>query len=105
MGNDLLITATGSPTRQVRRASHVFVHSQFNLVTLINDIAVIRIEPPFILNNTFFRPTTVSTSSPADLTVCNVAGWGAVKEVISILTLKQRLKTNLKHRTARQLLA
>lgn len=81
MGNDLLITAIGSASRQVRFASHIFVHTQFNLVTLINDVAVVRVEPPFTLNYTTFRPMTMSNSPPADYVVCSVAGWGAVREV------------------------
>lgn len=81
MGNDLLITATGSASRQVRLVSHVFVHTQFSLITLVNDVAVLRVSVAFAMNGTTFQPTNITTVTPVDYTVCRVAGWGAVREV------------------------
>lgn len=43
MGDDLLITRQGSSSRQVRLVSHIFVHTGYNAITFVNDIAVIRV--------------------------------------------------------------
>lgn len=42
VGDDLYINQI-SPTRQARTASHVFVHPQYSIDGLLNDVAVIRV--------------------------------------------------------------
>ena len=81
MGDDISLSpATNS--RQIRVAQLLFVHPGYNATTLVNDIAVIRVQTPFVRSGTFF-PTPQSFSTPADNTTCRVAGWGATVEVIT----------------------
>lgn len=78
MGDDLSISViSGNPNRQLRSASHVFVHPEFNLQTLDHNVAVIRTNLPYTQSatfNTVIRPT----DSPPVNTQCIVAGWGSI---------------------------
>jgi len=68
-------------TEQVRKASKVIVHSQYNYpVRYNNDIALIKLERPVVLNshvNTICLPQQ-GDSAPLD-SVCYITGWGKVK--------------------------
>lgn len=81
MGDDLEVSAIPSnPGRQVRQASHIFVHLEYNTESYVNDIAVIRVLEPFYVTLTF-HPVERTSETPANDLGCAVAGWGAVKEV------------------------
>lgn len=83
MGDDLEVSAIPSnPGRQMRQASHIFVHLNYNSKTLVNDIAVIRVLEPFYVTLTFF-PVERASETPANDLGCAVAGWGSAKEVQS----------------------
>lgn len=83
MGDDLEVsTIPSNPGRQVRQASHIFVHLEYNPESLVNDIAVIRVAEPFFVSITFY-PVELATETPANDLGCAVAGWGAVKEVLT----------------------
>lgn len=74
MGDDLSVQRHGAPSRQIRWASHLFAHPEFDLVTYAADIGVIRVTSPFIQTTTL-RPVPRSIHTPADNMNCNLAGW------------------------------
>lgn len=83
MGDDLEVsTIPSNPGRQVRQASHIFVHLGYISRSYVNDIAVIRVLEPFYVTPTFF-PVELASETPVNDLSCAVAGWGAVKEVQS----------------------
>lgn len=78
MGDDLTISIiSGNPNRQLRSASHVFVHPEFNLQTLDHNVAVIRTTLPYTESATF-RPVDRPADSPIVNMQCSVAGWGSI---------------------------
>ena len=74
MGDDVSIQRHGAATRQVRFASHIFVHPSFNIDTYGSDIAVIRVSQSFQQTGTL-RAFPRSFSTPPDGVNCNLAGW------------------------------
>jgi Trypsin len=74
MGDDTSIQRWGSPYRQLRGATHLFVHPDFNLRTYSSDIAVIRVDHPFTATNRL-RPLPRSIATPLDDITCHLAGW------------------------------
>lgn len=82
MGDDLTISVvSGNQNRQLRQATHVFVHPEYNLYTYDHNVAVIRTQLPFTATATF-NPVTRPADSPAANTPCTVAGWGATSNVL-----------------------
>ena len=81
MGDDVSVVSATNPARQIRVAQLLFVHPGYNAQTLINDIAVIRVETPFVRSSTFF-PVPQAFATPADNSTCSVAGWGSTVEVV-----------------------
>jgi len=81
MGDDINITTSSSVRgqRQIRAISQIFVHPQYSVRTIENDIAIIRIKPPFNITNTF-HPVPLPTGPPPLNGTCRVAGWGTTKE-------------------------
>lgn len=78
MGDDLTISVvSGNQNRQLRSASHVFVHPEFNLNTLDHNVAVVRTDLPYNESPTF-NPVSRPTDSPPPNTQCSVAGWGSI---------------------------
>lgn len=82
MGDDLTISViSNNPNRQLRVATHVFVHPELNSLTFDNNLAIIRTDGPFIVSETFnpvFRPD----DSPPVNSECSVAGWGSIFNVM-----------------------
>lgn len=74
MGDDLSIQRWGSHTRQIRTATHLFVHPSFNVRTYSADIAVVRTLTPFVQTPTL-RAVPRSFNTPFDNLNCNLAGW------------------------------
>lgn len=64
-----------TPSRQQRRVLEIKIHPEFNLMTLQNDIAILKLSEPFELT-----PELHSVPLPGNAlvpnTVCQVAGWG-----------------------------
>ena len=83
MGDDVSIEAATNPARQIRVAQQLFVHPDFETLTGLNDIGVVRVETPFVRSSTFF-PIPQSLSTPADNTTCRLAGWGRLAYVINL---------------------
>ncbi|XP_037026767.1 trypsin-2-like [Bradysia coprophila] len=75
MGNSLTVPPQISLSNQTRDATHVFVHPYYNSNTMANDVAVIRVSPPFTFNTTI-RSATRTPSRPPSNSNCSVAGWG-----------------------------
>lgn len=82
MGDDLTISVTSAnPNRQLREATHVFVHPEYNLYTYDHNVAVIRTNLPYTITATF-NPVDRSADSPPIGTQCSVAGWGSTSNVL-----------------------
>lgn len=76
MGDDLSLSVfSGNPNRQLRGATHVFVHPEYNIATLDHNVAIIRTDSPYTVSETFNPVLRPGDSSPVD-TQCSVAGWG-----------------------------
>jgi hypothetical protein len=74
MGDDLSIESRASPQRQTRYATHIFAHPSYDVDTLANDIAVVRVSVPFAQTPTF-RPMPRAPMTPNPDQVCHLAGW------------------------------
>jgi Trypsin len=74
MGDDTSIQRWGSPSRQLRFASHLFVHPSFNVRTYDADLAVVRVSNPFS-QTANLRPQPRAFTTPIDNLNCNLAGW------------------------------
>ena len=85
MANDLSITRISSASRQIRFPTHIFIHPQYDLWNIRNDIAMIRVSVPFRQTSTLW-PLQKATTLPQPWTKCSLAGWGATEEVF-LMTL------------------
>jgi trypsin len=63
MGDDVSITPVASRSRQIRFASHIFVHPRYSSWTMANDIAVVRVSVQFTRTTTF-QPLNMNQHSP-----------------------------------------
>ncbi|KAG4072963.1 hypothetical protein HA402_006643 [Bradysia odoriphaga] len=54
---------------------NLFVHPYYNSDTMVNDVAVIRVSPPFTFNTAFYSATRTQSRPPSNYN-CSVAGWG-----------------------------
>lgn len=82
MGEDLSINVvSGNQNRQLREASHVFVHPEYNLHTYDHNIAVIRTKLPYAISATF-GTSLRALDSPQVAQTCRVAGWGSTSNVM-----------------------
>ena len=82
LGNDLSIQRFGNPARQIRFATHIFVHIEYNPWTYANDIGVVRTSVPFV-QTPHLRAIPRAFNSPADHSRCQLAGWGVTVETNS----------------------
>lgn len=81
MGDDLTISEVSENlNRQLRNASHVFVHPEYNLFTYDHNVAVIRTDLPYTISTTF-GTVLRSLDSPQVNQICRVAGWGSTSNV------------------------
>ncbi|CAF1144809.1 unnamed protein product [Adineta steineri] len=70
------VSTTETATRQVRTVQSIYVHPKYDTVTNINDIAVLRVSVPFILN-TYVQPACLPGGEPKPNDQVVIAGWGA----------------------------
>lgn len=75
MGNSLTVPPQITLSNQTRDATHVFVHPNYNADTMMNDVAVIRVSPPFTFTSTFYAAARIQSKPPTNYN-CSVAGWG-----------------------------
>ncbi|XP_046405684.1 serine protease nudel isoform X2 [Ischnura elegans] len=70
-----------SPMEQTRKADHVVVHELYNRVKMHNDVALIHVEKPFLINR-WVRTICLPFENlyPAPGTMCTAVGWGATAE-------------------------
>lgn len=102
MGADLSILSTGAATRQLRLVSHIFVHVGYNIKSMLNDVAVVRVQQPFRHTQTF-HPVALAGGTPPTATLCHVAGWGATVENGTANAHLMRMSVHvLAHRTCNQ---
>uniref|UniRef100_A0A182NJ07 Peptidase S1 domain-containing protein n=1 Tax=Anopheles dirus TaxID=7168 RepID=A0A182NJ07_9DIPT len=79
---DIALAPVGA-RRQTRRVSHIFVHPQFNIRTLEHDVAVLRLDQPFVLpSNTINLANRTRRIVPNGVT-CQFAGWGASTNAVT----------------------
>lgn len=72
MGDDLRIANYDAiPTRQYRRVNKIVMHGRYNPETQQNDIALITVETPFLITNTF-SPVNITDVAPVDNEPCRV---------------------------------
>ncbi|XP_076008714.1 trypsin-2-like [Genypterus blacodes] len=62
-------------TEQYVHSSHVIRHSGYNPNTLENDVMLIKLSEPAILNS-YLQPVALPTSCAPAGTMCKVSGWG-----------------------------
>lgn len=74
MGDDLSIENRAASSRQIRFATHLFVHPNYDVDTLANDIAVVRVSVAFT-QTLSLRPMPRATSTPTPNQVCHLGGW------------------------------
>ena len=67
---------TENNTRQVRQATSIHIHPQFNDVSMINDIALLRVNPPFDYT-TYVQPACLSNIDPQVNDKVVIIGWGS----------------------------
>lgn len=69
--------------RHTAQATHIYTHPQYNAATLANDLAVVRVEPPFPLpHNTIDVAERNGRVLPVG-TACQFAGWGFSNAAVS----------------------
>ncbi|KAM5174175.1 LOW QUALITY PROTEIN: ovochymase-1 [Callospermophilus lateralis] len=68
-------------TEQVRRAKHIIVHEDFDIVTYDSDIALIQLSSPLEYNSVV-RPVCLPHSMEPLFSseICTVTGWGSTSE-------------------------
>ncbi|EAT32677.1 AAEL015104-PA [Aedes aegypti] len=67
-----------SPHRQTRLGDVIFVHPNFKAHSLENDVAVIRIQQPFIFPSNEVEPASRRTRIVANGASCSLVGWGSI---------------------------
>ncbi|XP_015596135.1 trypsin-2 isoform X2 [Cephus cinctus] len=105
VGGELLLNTTTS-TGQRSGVTTMMIHQNFDNSTLENDVALLKLETPFVFNTTALKPRPLQTSSVSPGTMCQVAGWGYPAFDISVVS-NELLYVNLPllHQTlCRQLL-
>ncbi|KAG8234321.1 hypothetical protein J437_LFUL013061, partial [Ladona fulva] len=73
-----------SPMEQTRKAVHVFVHGEYKRLEMQNDLALILVDSPFLINR-WVRTICLPIESfmrrkPDAGTICTAVGWGATAE-------------------------
>lgn len=71
-----------APMEQTRTVSHIVLHELYDREDMINDLALLRLEPP-VSQNRWARHVCLPPPGifePAPGTICTAVGWGAMKE-------------------------
>jgi len=70
-----------SPLEQIRAVHSIFLHPEFSMLILNDDIALLTVKEPFQLNQ-WAAPMCLPSPDyrPAIGTNCTVMGWGSVTE-------------------------
>lgn len=77
----MLRTTSFSPFEQSRIITNIYIHPNYNRMSLENDIALLEVDTPFDLNQ-WGAPSCLSSTqfSSANKTQCIVIGWGDTRE-------------------------
>lgn len=83
MGGASNISVAESPgsLRQIRNATHLFVHLQFDRSTKENDLAILRTDKRF-KSNDYLDIIEIKSDGPEKTLSCDFAGWGRTGEVL-----------------------
>ncbi|PIO38838.1 hypothetical protein AB205_0010890, partial [Aquarana catesbeiana] len=63
-------------TEQWRHAVKMCIHPSFNSITYDNDIMLLKMNSPVVIND-YVKLITLPTEPVADNTICNISGWGS----------------------------
>uniref|UniRef100_A0A182YFJ8 Uncharacterized protein n=1 Tax=Anopheles stephensi TaxID=30069 RepID=A0A182YFJ8_ANOST len=73
---DIALAPVGA-RRQTRKVTQIFVHPQFNIRTLENDVAVLRLDRPYELPSNTINVANRTRRIVPNGANCQFAGWGA----------------------------
>jgi secreted trypsin-like serine protease len=76
--------APRSIRREVRNVSAIFVHPNFNPFTLFGDLAILRLDRPYVFPLNTIQAATRSTRIVPVGATCRFSGWGSVAAVRKI---------------------
>lgn len=79
---DIALAPVGA-RRQTRKVSHIFVHPQFNIRTLENDVAVLRLDRPYDLPSNTINLANRTRRIVPNGANCQFAGWGATTAALN----------------------
>lgn len=94
MGDDTSVAIKGNETRQRRKVVHFVPHPEFDKRTFKNDVAVIRVDEPFRITETFGAMRR-SKQTPEIGTNCTIVGWGYTMDDENAEISYELLKTNV----------
>lgn len=71
-----------SPMEQKRRVTHIVIHELYDRSDMINDLSLLKLQPPVGLNRwaRFACLPPLGSIGPPPGTMCIAMGWGATKE-------------------------
>jgi secreted trypsin-like serine protease len=72
------LLAPRSVSREVRNVTAIFVHENFNTFTLFGDLAILRLDQPFVFPKNTIEVARRSTRIVPVGTICHLAGWGTL---------------------------
>jgi hypothetical protein len=82
-----------SATRQTRRVRHIVVHPEYSSSTMVNDIALIRVDRPFRFDSTVRRLCLPPLGYvPESGRRCYVGGWGKTSHEDVTYSVQARLR-------------
>uniref|UniRef100_A0A2K5QIG9 Ovochymase 1 n=1 Tax=Cebus imitator TaxID=2715852 RepID=A0A2K5QIG9_CEBIM len=83
-------------TEQVRRAKHIIVHEDFNVLSYDSDIALVQLSSPLEYNSAV-RPICLpdSTEPPFSSKICAVTGWGSISRDGGLASRLQQIRVHV----------
>ncbi|XP_032124465.1 ovochymase-1 [Sapajus apella] len=83
-------------TEQVRRAKHIIVHEDFNILSYDSDIALVQLSSPLEYNSAV-RPICLpdSTEPPFSSKICAVTGWGSISRDGGLASRLQQIRVHV----------
>jgi secreted trypsin-like serine protease len=79
-----IVKLNENSTRQERGVKEIRLHPEFDLTTLVNDIAALKLSRPFTFTPEL-RSAPLSGNPPIPYTICQVSGWGYLSSSVPII--------------------
>uniref|UniRef100_H0XV05 Ovochymase 1 n=1 Tax=Otolemur garnettii TaxID=30611 RepID=H0XV05_OTOGA len=88
-------------TEQVRRAKHIIVHEDFNILSYDSDIALVQLSSP-LEYNAAVRPVCLPHGPEPlfSLEICAVTGWGSISKDGDLASRLQQIQVSVLEREA-----